>query len=129
MTPEETGQLLARAALIDNRSVDAPTVIAWHEILRDLPYPDCEVALAEHRAESTEWLMPAHIRRRVRESRNQRIQDAGGVPAPPAELIDNPAAYSAALRAAATALADGHDPHVAMQAIARQAARLELEAS
>jgi len=129
MTPEETGRLLASAALIDNRKVDTATVIAWTRVLGDLPYRDCEEALATHHAESTEWLMPAHIRTRVMEARRQRILDAGGVPAPPPELLDNPPAYRAALRAAATALADGRDPEPVMQAIASQAARLELEAS
>ena len=80
-------------------------------------------------AKSQPFVAPFEIRAEVRRARNERIMDAGGVPAPPPELIDNPAAYSAALRAAATALADGRDPHAAMQAIARQAARLELEAS
>jgi hypothetical protein len=127
MTPEETGKLLARAALYDNRKVDTPTVIAWHAILGDLPYPDCEAALAGHYAETTEWLMPAHVRTRVKEARHQRIKDAGGVPAPPPELLDDPAVYGAALQAAATALADGRDPQAAMAAIARQQTR-ELEA-
>ena len=127
MTPEETGKLLARAALIDNRKVDTPTVIAWHQIVGDLRYADCEQAVIGHYAETREWIMPADIRIRVKEARHQRIKDAGGVPAPPPELLDDPAAYSAALQAAATALADGRDPQAAMAAITRQRVR-ELEA-
>ena len=127
MTLEETGKLLARAALIDNRTVDPPIVIAWHQILGDLPYQDCEAALAAHYTESTDWMMPAHIRNRVKETRKQRILDAG-IPAPPPELVDNPPAYRAALRAGTAAIADGRDPESAMQAIVRQAPR-ELEAS
>ena len=127
MTPEETGKLLARAALVDNRKVDTPTVIAWHQIVGDLPFADCEQAIIAHYGETTDWLMPAHVRTRVKEARHQRIKDAGGVPAPPPELLDDPAAYSAALQAAATALADGRDPEAAMAAITRQRVR-ELEA-
>ncbi len=119
MTPEETGRLLARAALYDNRKVDTPTVIAWHHILGDVPYPDCEQALAAHYAESTDWLMPAHVRRRVMEIRNKRLQETE-IPAPPPELLDDPDAYSAALHAAAVAIADGRDPDIAMRVIARQ---------
>lgn len=126
MTPEETGQLLARAALYDNRKVDTPTVIAWHHVLGDLPYQDCEAALAAHYTETTDWLMPAHIRNRVREIRHQRIQDAG-IPAPPPELLDNPPAYREALRVAAVAIGDGRDPEPAVKAVARQTRR-ELEA-
>jgi len=129
MNAEETGRVLAKCAGYDRRKPDDAVTVAWYQALGDLGYDDCIAAVIAHYTETTDWIMPAHIRNRVREARNQRIMDAGGVPAPPPELIDNPAAYSAALRAAATALADGHDPHVAMQAIARQAARLELEAS
>lgn len=126
MTLEETGELLAHAALVDNRKTDPAIVIAWHSILGDLPYADCEEAVRAHYAETSNWLMPAHVRNRVKEARRQRIFDAG-IPAPPPELLDSPRAYGAALQAAATAIADGRDPDSAMQAIASRAHR-ELEA-
>ena len=54
-------------------------------------------------------------------------QGRRGNPRPAPELLDDPAAYGAALQAAATAIADGRDPEAAMAAIARQRPR-ELEA-
>jgi|ERR1035441_7720869 hypothetical protein len=129
MTPQET-LLLTRyvKACCPQQAMDDFTPDAWHDLLGDLTLADCRAAVVAV-AKSQPFVAPFEIRAEVRRARNERIMDAGGVPAPPPELIDNPAAYSAALRAAATALADGRDPHAAMQAIARQAARLELEAS
>jgi hypothetical protein len=117
MTPEETGRLLARAALYDNRKVDTPTVIAWHAILGDLPFGDCEQAVIAHYSDGTDWLMPAHVRRRVLEIRNQRLSTTE-IPPPPPELLNDPDGYQSALHAASVAIADGRDPERAMQAVA-----------
>ena len=128
MSAEDMGRVLAKCASYDRRKVGESDIIAWLQVLGDLPYDDCVAAVIAHYGETTDWIMPAHIRQRVKEARKQRIKEAGGVPAPPPELLDDPPAYRAALRAAAVALADGRDPEPAMQAIARQARR-ELEAS
>lgn len=123
MNAEETGKILALAASFDRRKTGEAEIIAWHAAIGDLPFEDSRAAVVSHYTETTDWLMPAHVRQRVKEARRQRIADAGGVPAPPPELLDDPAAYSAALQAAATALADGRDPERAMQVIASQQRR------
>lgn len=125
MNAEETGRVLAKAASYDRRKIGEAEVIAWLQALGDLPFRDCEAAVIAHYADSTEWLLPAHIRRRVREAQLQRMQDTE-IPPPPRELLDNPPAYRAALRAAAVAIRDGGDPEVAMQTITRTVRR-ELE--
>ncbi len=127
MNAKETARLLALCASYDRRKVGEADVLAWHRIIGDLPFGDCEDAVLGHYAETSEWIMPAHVRTRVKDARRERIKEAGGVPAPPPELLDDPQAYGAALQAAATALADGRDPQAAMAAIARQQTR-ELEA-
>ena len=127
MTPEETGKLLATCASFDRRKAGPLDVIAWHRVLGDLSYADCENAVIAHYTEGAEWIMPAHVRQRVREIRARRV-DGTEAPAPPPELADNPAAYQAALHAARVAIADGRDPHAAMAAITRKVRR-ELEAS
>ena len=129
MTPEETVDLLTVAAAFDQRTVGEGDAMAWYSVVGDLPFADARQAVLSYYAVTRERIMPADVRTEVRRMRNERIKEAGGVPAPPAELLDDPEAYRAALRAAATALADGRDPHEAMKAIARQAVRLELEAS
>jgi hypothetical protein len=123
---EDTGRLLALCASYDRRKVGDADVLAWHRVIGDLQFADCEQAVLGHYADCADWLMPAHIRLRVRETRNRRIQ-ATGIPAPPPELLDDPEAYSACLHAAAVAIADGRDPHAAMHAIASRRGR-ELEA-
>lgn len=127
MNAEQAGQVLAKCASYDRRKTGDADTIAWLQVLGDLAYDDCIAAVIAHYSETADWIMPAHIRQRVKEIRLQRIRDAG-IPAPPPELLDDPPAYRAALRAAAVALGDGRDPGPAMQAIARQARR-ELEAS
>ena len=127
MTPEETSKLLATCATYDHRKVGTLDVVAWHRIIGDLSFRDCEDAVFAHYGETPDWIMPAHIRQRVMEVRHKRLQDTE-IPPPPPELLDDPDAYRAALHAAAVAIGDGRDPGVAMQAIARQVHR-KLEAS
>jgi len=128
MTPKEA-VLLTRyvKACCPQQQIDEYTPDAWHDILGDLRLEDCRAAVAAIK-QRTVFVDPSEIRAEVKYMRQQRIRDAGGIPAPPPELLDDPPAYRAALRAAAVALGDGRDPHAAMQAIARQARR-ELEAS
>ena len=126
MNAEETSQLLAKCASYDRRKTGDADVIAWFQVLGDLSYDDCIAAVIGHYADTTDWIMPAHVRRRVRDMRDSRL-DAMEIPEPPRELAGNPPAYRAAIRAAAQAIADGRDPEAAMQAIAAQVRR-ELEA-
>jgi hypothetical protein len=126
MTPDETVDLLTVAAAFDQRTVGEGDAMAWHAVLGDLTFADAKQAVLGHYANTRERIMPADVRERVKEIRRNRFQDAEK-PAPPPELLDDPDAYCAAVRAANAAIADGRDPEAAMQAIARQARR-ELEA-
>lgn len=127
MTLGETIDLLTAAAAFDRRTVGEADAAAWHAAVGDLRFEDCQQAVIAHYRETSDWLMPAHVRQRVLEIRHRRLQDTE-TPPPPAELIDNPRAYQKALHAARVAIADGRDPEQAMAVIARNAAR-ELEAS
>lgn len=127
MNAEETGRVLAKCASYDRRKIGDADVIAWFQVLGDLPYNDCIAAVVAHYTDSTDWIMPAHVRRRVRDIRDARLE-ATEVPEPPRELAGNPPAWRAALRAGRLAIADGRDPEAAMVAIASQVRR-ELEAS
>jgi hypothetical protein len=128
MNAEQAGRVLAKCASYDRRKIGDADVIAWFQVLGDLAYDDCIAAVIAHYGDTTDWIMPAHIRRLVMTARNRRLQNTE-IPPPPVELLDDPAAYSAALHAAAVAIADGRDPEAAMAAIARTTARPELEAS
>lgn len=61
MDIKETGILLAKISLIDNREASAETILAWQEILRDTDFNDALTALLEHYQTSTESVKPAHI--------------------------------------------------------------------
>jgi hypothetical protein len=79
----ETSDLLTLIASVDNRRVGDEVVIAWQEILNDLPYDDCRAAVVAHRRTSPEYLMPVHIRRLAedyarerRRAHNEAVEDA-----------------------------------------------------
>lgn len=72
MNHSEVAKLLALAASRDQRTVGDADVLAWHEDLEDLDFADAREALRRHFRESTDRLMPAHIRRLVREIRAER---------------------------------------------------------
>lgn len=72
MLKSETAQLLGKAALIDNRTVDAATVEAWHEVIGHIDYDVALAALTIHRRTSSDYLVPAHITANLRKAREQR---------------------------------------------------------
>ncbi len=114
MNLEETGKLLALAALYDNRKVGVPDVMAWHRAIGDLPYADAEAAVVEHYgSDSTERLMPGHVRRRVKAMRADRLARTP-LPAPPAEAADKPGRYKQIIAANVGRIADGMDVHKAL---------------
>lgn len=72
MTPDETKNLLAKAALIDNRTVDLATIAAWHEAIGHLEFHDAMKALTLHRQRSADYLMPSHIIHHATEAKRLR---------------------------------------------------------
>jgi hypothetical protein len=72
MTRSEIALLLGYIAARDRRTVGETDVLAWHEDLGDLDAPDTREAVRRHFRESTDYLMPAHIRRLVRLIRDER---------------------------------------------------------
>lgn len=106
MTIEETIDILTAAAAFDRRTIGKADAVAWHAAIGDLDLDDCRAAVIAHYTDTTDWLMPAHVRKRVRAMRNERI--ASSIPpAPPAELADNPGRYRAELKARIRQIADG----------------------
>lgn len=75
MNRSETAKLLAKAQLIDNRTVDRATVEAWHEAIGHQDFTDAMDALYRHRQTSTDWLEPAHINTIVPVIRRERMRD------------------------------------------------------
>ena len=72
MSREEMARLLAKIQLGDNRTVTALTLSDWLETVGHLDYRDAYEAVVEHRRNSTEYLMPAHVVRGARKARAAR---------------------------------------------------------
>jgi hypothetical protein len=104
---------------------DKYTPDAWHKILGDLNFTDCEAAVTELAGRQA-FIAPCDIRAEVKRIREARII-AAKLPPPPPELLDDHAAYSAALHAARVAAADGRDPEQAVRTVTTRARR-EIEA-
>lgn len=69
MNKQEVGKLLTLAALVDNRSVTTEACLMWHELVGDIGFDDAVDAMRAHYRESKDWLMPVHVRQRVRDAR------------------------------------------------------------
>jgi hypothetical protein len=114
MTPGEIGKLLGLMALADNRKPPdeddkegrAAMIAFWLEMIGDLTYADCALAVRDHYRESREWIMPADIRLRVRRMRDARLK-AVPEPVPPPELLEDDEAYCEWLRLETKRIADG----------------------
>jgi hypothetical protein len=74
MTPGDAARVLAACALYDNRTVGRADAAAWFQTIGDLPVEDALEAVARHYRESTDRMMPAHVRRIVREIREERAR-------------------------------------------------------
>lgn len=79
-------RVLAAAAAFDKRTVGDADAIAWADALHHLDPADCIRAVADHYGRSSEYLMPSHIRVRVREiirERQDRDATSRGLPTGP----------------------------------------------
>ena len=107
MNARETGKLLGVMALYDYRDIGNPVeVAAWLKAIGDLPYADAEAAVVAYYGESTERIMPGHVRTRVKAMRAARLAKTP-LPPPPAELADEPGRYREIIRANVERIADG----------------------
>jgi len=76
MTLDETIDLLATCAAYDRRTVGKSDAVAWHAVMRDLPFEYAQEAVFAHYSESREFIMPADVRTRVK--RKQRDEAERG---------------------------------------------------
>jgi hypothetical protein len=92
---EQTKQLIAKAAIIDNRTADLATITAWHELIGHLDARDAFAALNLHRQRSDQWLQPKHIVDLAKEAKRDRERAEAKAralralpPAPPKPMPD-----------------------------------------
>ena len=72
MDISQTGIILAKIALIENREATNETIRAWHEIIQDLVFDDAMEALVRHYRHSTDSVKPAHIVRGAKDVKEER---------------------------------------------------------
>lgn len=72
MNLSETARLLSAMSAYDRRTIGDGDVIAWQAVLPDAAFEDCLEAVKQHYAEQTDWMMPAHVRRAVRDIERAR---------------------------------------------------------
>ena len=72
MNIQETGLLLGKIALVENREATNETIRAWQEILANVAFEDALEALTNHYRNSTEPVKPAHIIRGARDVKDER---------------------------------------------------------
>jgi hypothetical protein len=90
LTQDQIVSLLQVAAAYDNRNIGSANVHAWHDAAdrERWVFDDAVAAIKAHYAESTTYLLPAHVTQRIRGKRQQ--------PAPPAAVAALPAGPPAA---------------------------------
>lgn len=77
MKKSEAALILAAAAARDLRTVGEADVLAWHEDLEDITYPEAREALKRYYRDHTDRIMPAHIRQLVRIIRDEQRRQSG----------------------------------------------------
>lgn len=83
MNTSDYGDLLRACAFYDNRKVTKEAAVAWaHAIKPYVTKADALQAIADHHAESTDYILPAHVNDRVRQVQRDRLQRAGDPPMP-----------------------------------------------
>lgn len=106
MTPTETVMLTEYVqACCPQQAFNEYTPDAWHDLLGDLTYEDCQAAVRTVTRRQP-FVAPAEIRAEVRRVRNERLAREIA-PAPPPEIADQPARFREALHAEIRKIADG----------------------
>lgn len=106
MNLEETIDLLTTAAAYDRRTVGKTDAVAWHAAVGDLPFGDAQAAVIGHYTDCNDWLMPGHVRQRVKAMRADRLA-RHPLPAPDPAIADDTTRYRESLAASIESIADG----------------------
>lgn len=72
MNKTEIAKLLAMAATVDSRNVGTEHVEGWHRVLGEVEFEPAVDAMWAHFRDSTDWLLPAHIKQRVSDSQKAK---------------------------------------------------------
>ena len=76
VTRADAARLLALVQAFDHRNVADADIMAWADALHDLDFEDCSQAIRSYFRDSSEWLMPAAVRQRVKAIRETAAERA-----------------------------------------------------
>ena len=107
MTPPQMADLLNLISSTDGRNLTKQMPSAWMEIIGDLDFQDAKAAVVKHFQQSTDWLMPAHVRAGVKSIRDKRLQAISGIEPNAADDRDGGRGYLEAHRSLVAAVASG----------------------
>ncbi len=93
------------AAACPQQAIDDYTPDAWHDLIGDLDFDECQKAVVAV-GKRQPFIAPAEIRVEVRRMREDRLARTL-LPAPPAELADQPGRYQRIIQANVKRIADG----------------------
>lgn len=97
-------------ATFDSRTIGDSDVLAWHELLADVPFSDADAVVKAHYATSGERIMPVHVLEGVKKLRTSRLERADATFEPDCDP-DDTAEYMRRLRQHRTQIAEGgQDP-------------------
>lgn len=96
-------------ATFDSRTIGDSDVLAWHELLVDVPFPDADVVVKAHYATSGDRIMPVHVLEGVKKLRKGRLERADATFEPDCDP-DDTTEYMRQLRQHRTQISDGLDP-------------------
>ena len=88
MNKTEVAKLLTIASSIDNRNVNEVAIEGWYAVLHTLPFEDAANAVRQHFEDSTEYLLPAHVKAGVKRIRQLRNPDNDTTPQAYRELAE-----------------------------------------
>lgn len=74
MNQTEVATVLIKVTAFDLRTVGEADVLAWHEVLADVDLPDALAAVTRHYRDSTDRIMPAHVRKLARAVKDDRAR-------------------------------------------------------
>lgn len=76
VTPADAAELLMIAAAFDRRTIGEADAVAWADALHDLDPMMCAAGVRSHYRDTAEWIMPSHIRQRVKALRETAAERA-----------------------------------------------------
>lgn len=116
---DDVVDVLTTAAAFDRRRTADADIQAWQAAFRAkgiTSRDDAIRAVAEHYADSTDWLMPAHVIRRVQAIRDARVKAASDRGGFTSDIDPDAPGYREIVQARMKAVADG-SPLAAVKAI------------